>query len=108
MQLLDRLFDEFKLHGEYLIREELLTSTDIDDYKSNKVGSRIISIGVPAYCILEVLLHSAKANSDGLLLSKSLIIYLPYVKSPYTCIIIKYGVYLFYIYILRYLYLHFR
>ncbi|KAJ8642776.1 hypothetical protein MRB53_004524 [Persea americana] len=69
LELLDRLFDEFKLHGEYLIREELLSSTDIDDYKSNKVGSRIISIGVPAYCILEVLLHSAKANSDGLLLS---------------------------------------
>ncbi|RWR72118.1 hypothetical protein CKAN_00031900 [Cinnamomum micranthum f. kanehirae] len=69
LELLDRLFVEFKLHGEYLIREELLTSKDIDDYKSNKVGGRIVGIGVPAYCILELLLHSAKANSDGLLLS---------------------------------------
>lgn len=76
MQFLDRQFAEFKQHGEYLIREGLLTSKDIDDYKSNTVANRIISIGVPAYCILEALLRSANANSDGLLLSKSIYIYI--------------------------------
>ncbi|XP_058102092.1 uncharacterized membrane protein At3g27390-like isoform X2 [Magnolia sinica] len=68
-ELLDRLFEECKQHGRNLVAEGLITPKDIEDYNHSKSGSRIISIGLPACCILEALLRSAQANCDGLLLS---------------------------------------
>jgi hypothetical protein len=49
--------------------EGLITLQDLEDAMSTK-GSRVISIGLPAYSLVLTLLHSAKANSAGLLLSK--------------------------------------
>ncbi|XP_022154178.1 uncharacterized membrane protein At3g27390 [Momordica charantia] len=68
LELLDSLFKECQCHGENMVCEGTIMSTDIEDAKSSK-GSKVISIGLPAFCILQTLLRSAKANSAGLLLS---------------------------------------
>ncbi|XP_038883798.1 uncharacterized membrane protein At3g27390 [Benincasa hispida] len=70
LELLDSLFKECQRHGETMVCEGIITPTDIEDAKSSK-GSQVISIGLPAFCILEALLRSAKANSAGLLLSNN-------------------------------------
>lgn len=69
LKLLEHLFDECKLYGEILVAEQVITAKDIKEFKSGKAGSSIIAIGLPAYCILQTLIRSAKANMDGLLLS---------------------------------------
>lgn len=71
MQLLEHLFAECKLHGENLVAEEVITPKDVKEFKSGKAGNSIISIGFPAYCILQALVRSAKENVDGLLFSES-------------------------------------
>ncbi|KAL5998320.1 hypothetical protein ACLOJK_009260 [Asimina triloba] len=63
------LFEECKHHGEYMVAEALITPKDIEDFKYSKHGSRVVDTGLPAYCILQTLLRSAKANSAGFLLS---------------------------------------
>ncbi|PON95235.1 Transmembrane protein [Trema orientale] len=67
LELLDSLFQECQHHGEILVSEGLITLKDIEDAGSK--DSRVIGIGLPAYCLLQTLLRSAKANSVGLLLS---------------------------------------
>ncbi|KAJ0972826.1 hypothetical protein J5N97_020785 [Dioscorea zingiberensis] len=69
IKLLEQLFIECKSHGETLVTQGVITTNDIEEAKSKKDGSGIISVGLPAYCILQALLRSIKANSDGLLLS---------------------------------------
>ncbi|CAK7328198.1 unnamed protein product [Dovyalis caffra] len=64
LELLDGLFKECQHHGEIFVSEGLITQQDIENAKSGK-GSRVISIGLPAYCILQALLRSVKANSSG-------------------------------------------
>ncbi|MED6181214.1 hypothetical protein PIB30_017410 [Stylosanthes scabra] len=68
LELFDGLFKDCYNEAESLVSEELITRDDIEAAKSGK-GSRVISIGLPAYCLLQVLLRSAKADSQGLLLS---------------------------------------
>ncbi|KAL1291884.1 hypothetical protein HN51_060379 [Arachis hypogaea] len=68
LELFDALFKDCYNEAEALVSEELITRDDIEAAKSGK-GSRVISIGLPAYCLLQVLLRSAKADSEGLLLS---------------------------------------
>ncbi|KAK4783118.1 hypothetical protein SAY86_007492 [Trapa natans] len=69
LEFLDGLFEECQCHGEKLVSEGLITPQDIEDAKSSK-SSRVISIGLPAYCFLRSLLHSIKANSAGILLGE--------------------------------------
>ncbi|WOL14363.1 hypothetical protein Cni_G23143 [Canna indica] len=69
LKLLDHLFSECKRHGEIMIAEGIITHEDIKESRLNKGGSRILSIGLPAYSILQTLLFSAKTDSDGLVLS---------------------------------------
>lgn len=52
-----------------MVSEGLITPKDIVDAKSSK-GSNVVSVGLPAYCLLLGLLRSAKANTSGILLSK--------------------------------------
>ncbi|XVF13979.1 hypothetical protein REPUB_Repub09cG0016800 [Reevesia pubescens] len=66
LELLEGLFKECHRHGERMVSEGLITPKDIDDAKSSK-GSRVVSIGLPAYCLLQALLRSA--NKAGILLS---------------------------------------
>ncbi|RAL46907.1 hypothetical protein DM860_005186 [Cuscuta australis] len=61
-------FKECQRYGEILVSEGVLTQKDIEDAKSNKDIGRILSIGLPAFGVLQILLRSAKANSSGLLL----------------------------------------
>ncbi|XP_051193981.1 uncharacterized membrane protein At3g27390 isoform X1 [Lolium perenne] len=65
---LDQLFEDCKHRGVALVAEGVITQEDIEETKSGKVGSGVINVGLPAYVILNALLRSAKANSDGLLL----------------------------------------
>uniref|UniRef100_A0A5B6Z3C0 Transmembrane protein n=1 Tax=Davidia involucrata TaxID=16924 RepID=A0A5B6Z3C0_DAVIN len=69
LELIDRLFKECQHHGEIMVSEGLITIKDIEDAISNQDSSRVISIGLPAYCLLQTLVRSAKANSAGILLS---------------------------------------
>ncbi|XP_045795334.1 uncharacterized membrane protein At3g27390-like [Trifolium pratense] len=68
LELLDGLFKECWIVGEKMISEGLITGKDIEEAKSGK-GSNVISIGLPAYCLLQGLLRSAKVNSMGILIN---------------------------------------
>ncbi|KAJ4826270.1 hypothetical protein Tsubulata_018666 [Turnera subulata] len=67
LELLESLFKESQHHGKIFVLEGLITQQDIENAKSGK-GSRVISIGLPSYCILKTILRSAKSNSAGILL----------------------------------------
>lgn len=69
LKLLEQLFAECKLYGDNLVADQVINVKDVKEFKSGKTGSSIISVGLPAYCILKALLRSAKENVDGLLLS---------------------------------------
>ncbi|KAI3463064.1 hypothetical protein Pfo_019727 [Paulownia fortunei] len=69
LELADALFKECQHHGEVMASEGIISLNDIEDAKNNKDSGRVISIGLPAYCILRSLLRSAKANATGILLS---------------------------------------
>ncbi|XP_042483083.1 uncharacterized membrane protein At3g27390-like, partial [Macadamia integrifolia] len=69
LELLDGLFVECKKHGLVLVAEGLIRPEDIEDSKSSTGGSRVLTIGLPAYCILQALLRSANANVEGILLN---------------------------------------
>ncbi|KAE8734594.1 Detected protein of confused Function [Hibiscus syriacus] len=68
LELLEGLFDQCRVNGEKLVSEGLITSKDIEEAKSIK-GSRVVSIGLPAYCFLQALLRSVEASKSGILLS---------------------------------------
>ncbi|KAL6965272.1 hypothetical protein U1Q18_036326 [Sarracenia purpurea var. burkii] len=70
LELLDALFKVCQRHGEVMVSKGLITLKDIEDAESNKDSNTVIGIGLPAYCLLQALLHSAKANSSGILLGK--------------------------------------
>ncbi|EYU34768.1 hypothetical protein ABFS82_11G133400 [Erythranthe guttata] len=69
LELVDALLDECQRHGEVMASEGIITFKDIEDAKHNKDSGGVISIGLPAYCILQSLIRSANANSPGILLS---------------------------------------
>lgn len=68
LELMDDFFKESQRQGEIMVSKGIITLKDIEDAKSNKDSSRIISTGLPAYCIFQSLLRSAKSNCSGLLL----------------------------------------
>ncbi|KAJ0053803.1 hypothetical protein Pint_02874 [Pistacia integerrima] len=70
-ELLEGLLKECKRHGEIMILEGLITDKDIEEAKSSS-GSRVVSIGLPAYCLFKALVRSAKANSSGILLADNI------------------------------------
>lgn len=52
-----------------MVSKGLITLEDIEHAKSNN-DTTVLSIGLPAYCLLQTIIRSAKADSAGLLLSK--------------------------------------
>ncbi|XP_031265091.1 uncharacterized membrane protein At3g27390-like [Pistacia vera] len=70
-ELLEGLLKECKRHGEIMVLEGLITDKDIEEAKSSS-GSRVVSIGLPAYCLFKALVRSAKANSSGILLADNI------------------------------------
>ncbi|XP_016449895.1 putative membrane protein At3g27390 isoform X2 [Nicotiana tabacum] len=69
LELLDGLFTGCQYHGEIMVSKGVITQKDIEDAKSNRDSGQVINIGLPAYCILQTLIRSAKANSTGLLIN---------------------------------------
>lgn len=67
--LVDSLFQECRRQGEFMVLEGLITVKEIEDAKSGKASGRVISIGLPAYCLFQALLRSAKADCSGILLA---------------------------------------
>lgn len=56
--------------GEVLVSEGTIKLTDIEEAKNRGDRGRKLTVGLPAYCILQTLLRSARADSCGILLSK--------------------------------------
>jgi len=52
-----------------MVAEGVITPKDIEGTKAGKASTGVLNVGLPAYVILKALLRSAKANSDGLILS---------------------------------------
>ncbi|KAK4483188.1 hypothetical protein RD792_010368 [Penstemon davidsonii] len=69
LELADTLFKDCQYYGEAMASEGIITLKDIEDAKNNKDSGKVLSIGLPAYCLLQALLRSIKANSTGILLS---------------------------------------
>ncbi|EPS70492.1 hypothetical protein M569_04266, partial [Genlisea aurea] len=69
LELANSLFDQCYTYGEYLAGEGIITWNDIEDAKNNKDNGDVITIGLPAYCLLQTLVISGKANSSGLVLN---------------------------------------
>ncbi|XP_004489561.1 uncharacterized membrane protein At3g27390-like isoform X2 [Cicer arietinum] len=67
-ELLDGLCKECLQLGETLVSQGLITHDDIQEAMFGK-ESRVISIGLPAYCLLQALLRSIKADSPGILIT---------------------------------------
>ncbi|XP_047965495.1 uncharacterized membrane protein At3g27390-like [Salvia hispanica] len=65
----DALFEECRRQGGVMASEGIITLKDIEDDKNDKSGGGVLSVGLPAYCILQALLRSAKADITGILLS---------------------------------------
>ncbi|KAI3725969.1 hypothetical protein L1987_65766 [Smallanthus sonchifolius] len=62
LELLDNFFQECRRQGEFLVLEGLITVKEIEDPQS---------VSLPAYCIYQSLLRSAKANISGLIMSEN-------------------------------------
>ncbi|EPS58337.1 hypothetical protein M569_16478, partial [Genlisea aurea] len=69
LELANALFDQCYKYGEYLAGEGIITQNDIEDSKNRKDSGNVINIGLPAYCLLQTLLLSAKSNSPGIVLN---------------------------------------
>ncbi|KAI5443353.1 hypothetical protein KIW84_012131 [Lathyrus oleraceus] len=67
-ELLDGLCKECHKVGETLVSQRLITHDDIQEAMFGK-ESKVISIGLPAYCLLQALLRSIKADSPGILIT---------------------------------------
>ncbi|CAL5065714.1 unnamed protein product [Urochloa decumbens] len=68
IQIWDWLFRSCELNGRILLSEGLITSEDMEEYITKGRGKKL-SIKLPAWCILQCLIRSAKSDSHGLLIS---------------------------------------
>ncbi|KAK1441179.1 hypothetical protein QVD17_07019 [Tagetes erecta] len=62
LELLDSFFQECRRQGEYLVLEGLITVNEIQDPQT---------VSLPAYCLYQAHLRSAKLNSPGLIMSEN-------------------------------------
>ncbi|KAL1531593.1 hypothetical protein AAHA92_31717 [Salvia divinorum] len=69
LELADALFEECQRQGEAMASKGVITLQDIENDKS---GGGVLSVGLPAYCILQALLRSVKADASGILLSDNI------------------------------------
>ncbi|PKA49174.1 putative membrane protein [Apostasia shenzhenica] len=68
IQIWDWLFKSCELNGRVLLKEGLISIEDIEDCIIQGKGNKL-HIRLPAWCILQCLLRSAKSDADGLLIS---------------------------------------
>ncbi|XP_051143950.1 uncharacterized membrane protein At3g27390-like [Andrographis paniculata] len=71
LEFADALFKECQRYGETMAAEGIITIKDIENAKNGRDSGSVIGIGLPAYCLLQALLRSAKANSAGILLGEN-------------------------------------
>ncbi|XP_077216994.1 putative membrane protein At3g27390 isoform X2 [Tasmannia lanceolata] len=71
IQIWDWLFQSCELHGRILFRDGLISVADIGECIL-KGRCKKLSIKLPAYCILQCLLRSARSNSPGLLITEEI------------------------------------
>lgn len=62
-----------EVNGRLLLQDGLITTEDIEECIL-KGNSKKLSIKLPAWCILQCLLSSAKSNSPGLVICKSFLL----------------------------------
>ncbi|KAF8779147.1 hypothetical protein HU200_002820 [Digitaria exilis] len=68
IQIWDWFFRSCELNGRILLSEGLITAGDMEEYIIKGKGKKL-SIKLPAWCILQCLIRSAKSDSPGLLIS---------------------------------------
>lgn len=69
MQIMDASFQAMEVEGKTLINAGVLKQADIDAaLKGNKSAFKIMTVGLPAYSNLRLLVRSAKSNTTGFLL----------------------------------------
>ncbi|CAK9315409.1 unnamed protein product, partial [Citrullus colocynthis] len=68
VQVWDWLFKSCEVNGRILLQDGLITMEDIEECIL-KGNCKKLSIKLPAWCILQCLLSSAKSNSPGLIIS---------------------------------------
>jgi len=67
MLIWDHLFESSERIGRILVEDNVIEPSDIEEW--NRTGKcKILSVGLPAYCILQNLLRSANSDSAGFLL----------------------------------------
>lgn len=71
-QVWDWLFKSCEVNGRILLQDGLITTENIEECIL-KGSCKQLSIKLPAWCILRCLLSSAKSNSHGLVICKSLL-----------------------------------
>lgn len=70
LEFADALFKECQRHGEAMAAEGIITMKDIEDAKNSRDTGTVICIGLPAYCLFQALLRSAKADCAGILIDE--------------------------------------
>lgn len=72
MQVWDNMFKNMEIQGRLLVDTGAIKTSDLESYikASRSPKSKMVAVGIPAYCALKTLLVAAKAGSAGLLLSK--------------------------------------
>lgn len=75
MQIWDWLFRSCEVNGRILLSEGLISIGDIEE-SIIKGNSKKLSIRLPAWCILQRLLWSAKIDANGLFICKSFFFFL--------------------------------
>ncbi|KAL6596667.1 hypothetical protein ACP70R_047310 [Stipagrostis hirtigluma subsp. patula] len=68
IQIWDWFFRSCELNGRILLSEGLITAEDMEECITKGIGKKL-SIKLPAWCILQCLIRSAKSDSHGLLIS---------------------------------------
>ncbi|XP_047949838.1 uncharacterized membrane protein At3g27390 [Salvia hispanica] len=66
LELANALFKECQRLGDVLVSEGTIKLIDIEE----AMNRRMLTVGLPAYCILQTLVRSARADCGGILLSE--------------------------------------
>lgn len=68
VQMWDLLFESYESYGRTLVEDNVIKLSDIETW-NHTAKCKILSVGLPAYSILQSLLRSAEFDSAGFLLS---------------------------------------
>ena len=72
-QFWDWLFKSCEVNGRILLQDGLISMEDVEECIL-KGNCKKLTVKLPAWCILQCLLSSAKSNSPGLIICKSFLL----------------------------------